>query len=346
MPEMEKSTVWTITEPLAKAAPDAQGQDAVTRVLLQGGWGSPAEWAASQICRKASEAPLFLLSGGDGTLPAFSQRVFLRGGWDVRRLVSNGRCVGWRWEDDDAVYALLGGVLPSDRRAGRGEQAASTFCNLETALQEGGLAFSDVVRTWLYLDKILDWYDEFNRVRDAFFRSRNVYGGLVPASTGIGSANVWQTAIATGAIAIRAKRPDAVCCRALPSPLQCPALEYGSSFSRAVEVETKVGRAVFISGTASIEPGGKTAWVGDPVRQLDLTMDVVEAILDSRGMTFQDTTRGILYLKEAAYLPLWQAWLAKRGLKNLPIGIAEADVCRDDLLVELELDACTRPYNR
>lgn len=342
MPEMEKSDVWTVTEPLEGITSLARGQDPAAHVLIQGGWGSPAEWEASQIPGKDGEAPLFLLSGGDGTLPAFSQRVFLRGAGNLQPLSLDGRRVGWRWEDGDAVYALLGGVLPSDRKAAREEQAASAFRNLEAALQAGGLAFPDVVRTWLYLDKILDWYDGFNRVRDEFFRSRNVYGGLVPASTGIGSANVWQTAIVTGALAIRAKRPCAVHCRALPSPLQCPALEYGSSFSRAVEIEAKAGRAILVSGTASIEPGGKTAWVGDPAHQLDLTMDVVEAILDSHGMTFRDTTRGILYLKEAAYLPLWHAWLAKRGLQDLPIGVAEADVCRDDLLVELELDACTR----
>lgn len=339
---MRKNAVWTITEPLAAAASDARGQNVGARLLMQGGWGSSSEWAHSKIPGQDGETPLFLLCGGDGALPAFSQRVLLRDGGNASRLFADGRCVGWRWEDEDAVYALLGGVLPSDRRSGREEQAASAFRNLETALQAGGLSFSDVVRTWLYLDKILEWYDGFNRVRDEFFRSRNIYGGLVPASTGIGSANVWKTAIATGAIAIRAKRPGSVRCRALPSPLQCPALEYGSSFSRAVEVATDAGCAVFISGTASIEPGGKTAWVGNPARQLELTMDVVEAILDSRGMTFRDAARGVLYLKEAAYLPLWRAWLAKRGLQNLPVGVAEADVCRDDLLVELELDALRR----
>ena len=50
----------------------------------------------------------------------------------------------------------------------------------------------------------------------------------------------------------------------LPSPLQCPALEYGSSFSRAAELRTPGWRRVVVSGTASILPGShEVAHVGD-----------------------------------------------------------------------------------
>jgi len=49
--------------------------------------------------------------------------------------------------------------------------------------------FSHVARTWLYLDNLLDWYDDFNVVRTSFFRKHDVFRGLVPASTGIGGSN-------------------------------------------------------------------------------------------------------------------------------------------------------------
>lgn len=45
--------------------------------------------------------------------------------------------------------------------------------------------FSHVIRTWFYNNRLLDWYEEFNRARDTFFESRGVFDRLVPASTGL-----------------------------------------------------------------------------------------------------------------------------------------------------------------
>ena len=128
------------------------------------------------------------------------------------------------------------------------------------------------------------------------------------------------------------------CALPISSPLQCAALQYGSSFSRAVEIGTPEYRTLMVSGTASIEPGGATAHVDDVERQIQLTMDVVEAILTSRGMGWKDATRAVMYLKKASYTGLWQAWLRRNRLEALPLLTVEADVCRDDLLVELEVD--------
>jgi enamine deaminase RidA (YjgF/YER057c/UK114 family) len=115
-------------------------------------------------------------------------------------------------------------------------------------------------------------------------------------------------------------------------------LQYGSSFSRAVEIGTPEYRTLMVSGTASIEPGGATAHVDDVKQQIQLTMDVVEAILVSRGMGWSDATRAVMYLKRASYLEVWQSWLKAHRLESLPLLTIEADVCRDDLLVELEVD--------
>jgi enamine deaminase RidA (YjgF/YER057c/UK114 family) len=139
-------------------------------------------------------------------------------------------------------------------------------------------------------------------------------------------------------LAMQPKRPE-VRCFAVPSPLQCPALEYGSSFSRAVEVAIPGQRRLYISGTASIHPDGRTAHVGDAEAQVALTMEVVAAILQSRGMDWTDTVRGIGYFKHMADAPLLDAWCAVRGLAGWPVIAAKNDICRDDLLFELELDA-------
>ena len=306
--------------------------------IARAGWGSPETLAAVQ---DLDVPAIWLCNQETGGLPAIVQRTLISNG-SAQSIALNGREVGVRYDDAYADYVLLTGVLPTDLAAPRETQAKSVFENIEAALHTVGFDFHDVVRTWLYLDKLLEWYDPFNRVRDAFFESRHIFGGFVPASTGIGSANVTGSAIIAGALAMRPKAGETVTRGMLESPLQCPALDYRSSFSRAAEIVTPEGRAVFVSGTASIAFGGETAHVGDPKKQIDLTMDVVAAILKTRDMDFRNTSRAIAYIKRPEYRPLWQQWLADH---DLPSNLAQeviADVCRDDLLFEIELDAVAR----
>jgi hypothetical protein len=56
-------------------------------------------------------------------------------------------------------------------------------------------------------------------------------------------------------------------------------------------------------------------------------------------MTWHDAVRGIAYFKTLEDLPVYEAVCAEMGLNRLPVALAHADVCRDDLLFELELDA-------
>jgi enamine deaminase RidA (YjgF/YER057c/UK114 family) len=308
------------------------------RAFSQTGWGSREQLLRATVGAKGTSVPQLWLCGGSGELPPVQQRFVVEGA-EPRLVCRHGCTVGVVYQDAFAEYCLLTGVLPPDLTAPREVQTAAVFEGIEDALSDAGMTFANVVRTWLYMDRILEWYDPFNRARDAFFRSRGVYDGLVPASTGIGSANLCGAAITACAIAVKPRVPGAVAVEAVPSPLQCAALQYGSSFSRAVEIGTPEARTLMVSGTASIEPGGATAHVGDVPRQIQLTMDVVEAILASRGMGWRDATRAVMYLKKAAYLGEWQAWLRARRLEGLPLVTVEADVCRDDLLVELEVDA-------
>ena len=318
----------------------ARGIDVPRRgqVIAQTGWGSLEQLKHAEVGAQGTDVPQLWLCGGSGGLPPVYQRLMVEG-VKARLIRRHGCTVGAIYADDYAEYCILTGVLPPDASASREAQTTAVFEGIEDALTEANMTFAHVARTWLYMDKILEWYTPFNRARDAFFRARGVYDGLVPASTGIGSANMCGTAITACALAIRPKIAGALTIEAIPSPLQCAALEYGSSFSRAVEIGTPQHRVLMVSGTASIEPGGATAHVDDVQKQIQLTMNVVEAILTSRGMTWQDTTRAVMYLKKAEYVKIWQTWLKKHQLRDLPVLTIEADVCRDDLLVELELDA-------
>ena len=252
----------------------------------------------------------------------------------VERLTFAGRVVGSVFNDGLARHCRLGGLRPASATASPSSQARATFELLEAALRDAGMTFANVARTWFYLNNILAWYGDFNKVRDEFFRKRNVFDGLVPASTGVGGANIAGTALMAGAYAVTGGQLVAV-----PSPLQCPAPKYGSSFSRAVELKLPDHCRLWISGTASIAPEGKTVHVCDVAGQIALTMQVVAAILESRGLNWQDASRTIAYVSEATMAQQFQEYRAANGLTDLPVLTTENVICRDDLLFEIELDA-------
>ena len=259
------------------------------------------------------------------------------GGACGRPVYDGARHIGTLHESAGATVCFFEELVPADPGASREAQTLSIFETIARVLQAEGMEFGHLTRTWFYLDKILDWYDLFNQTRTPFLKARGAFEGLMPASTGIGIANRFGAAVVAGALAIKPKGAAVV--REVASPMQCPALNYQSSFSRAVEVERAGSRALYISGTASIGPGGATAHVGDPQAQIALTMEVVAAILRSRQMVWSDCTRAIAYLKEVRDARLFADYLRANGLETLPLTWVHSDVCRDDLLFEIELDA-------
>lgn len=295
---------------------------------------------------------LHRLSGGDwpvtwvedGTgngCPVAGIQVQAVEGVEVKPVKLRGRTIGAVFEDDSARYCVLGSLGPEGARSSRVSQARATFDAIEQALELVGMDFSQVYRTWFYLDEILDWYDEFNQIRNRFFRERKVFDGLVPASTGVGGSNAAGTAVVADLLAV-APKSDSVQLEAIPSPLQCPALEYGSSFSRAVEMRLPGQQRVYVSGTASIAPEGETVHIGDVDQQVRASMDVVAAILDSRQLGWNDVTRVIGYFKNGEDTSAFGRYCREHELPDLPAVIAKNDICRDDLLFEIELDAAAR----
>ena len=298
-------------------------------------WGTPDEVRA----QARADEPSFRLCRPEGALPGTKLPFVSPGARKVRAISRGGRVVANVFEDEDARYLLAAGVMPADPAAPRGEQATSVFLELEGVLAEEGMTFADVVRTWLYIDRVCEWYNEFNAARSAFFETRHVFETFLPASTGIGCGNLDGAALIAGAIAMKPKRPG-VRAEIVESPLQAPAMAYKSSFSRAAEIIGPADRQLFISGTASIKPNSHdVAYVGDIEKQVDCTMKAVFAILESRGYGWSDTTRAIVYLKRPEFRDAWRACLRKAGLPDGFAAETVCDVCRDEWLFEIELDA-------
>ena len=69
-------------------------------------------------------------------------------------------------------------------------------------------------------------------------------------------------------------------------------------------------------------------------------MRAVEAIYNSRGMSWQNVSGALVYLKRESYRAAWDRWLA--GHPEFPRAHARsivADVCRPEWLFEIESDA-------
>ena len=98
-------------------------------------------------------------------------------------------------------------------------------------------------------------------------------------------------------------------------------------------------RKLFVSGTASIAESGETVHHGDVAGQIDLTMDVVAAILWTAGASWSDVTRATAYFPHTTDVRVFRALCARRDLGALPVLCMESTICRGDLLFELELDA-------
>ncbi len=265
-------------------------------------------------------------------------QIYAVSGVAVETISQKNNPIARIYEDNYAKYCFLGNIQPDDVSASRRRQTKQTLKNLETGLNLAGMEMTDIVRTWFFNHKILDWYKEFNSVRSEFYREKHIFNRFLPASTGIGANNPFQSALISGALAMKTAQKK-VTVKEILSPLQCPAYDYQSSFSRAVEITTPEYRHLFISGTASINSNGETAHINNTEAQIDLTFRVVEAILKSRSMSYSNVVRTIVYFKHKKSASALKQYYDKYGLSPAQLIIGHNDICRENLLFEIELDA-------
>ena len=130
----------------------------------------------------------------------------------------------------------------------------------------------------------------------------------------------------------------------------CEAYHYSkpSAFSRGMEVDLGVARLVFVSGTASVGADGSTLHPGDFKAQARRAFENARAVLAAAGLDWADVVKVNFYLADiaahyAAFNEVRSAWYSEIGLDVYPASTCvEARLCREDLLVEMELVAIAR----
>jgi enamine deaminase RidA (YjgF/YER057c/UK114 family) len=263
-----------------------------------------------------------------------------------RPLTAAGTTWGQLVEGQDALFLMLSDVgqhVRAVRSLPPAEETRLVLAAAEEALASCGWSFQNVRRTWFYLHGILAWYSEFNQVRNAAFRRMGLIDGAslptIPASTGIEGRNVAGGACTLDLLATapRGERRHEV--RRLAHAKQNEATAYGSAFARGLSLRLTQAAYVFVSGTASIDEHGKTAHVGDFEAQVRCSLAAVQSVLGSGGASVGDICQGTAFLKHADDFETYQRVAAELGFSGLPIVSIVADVCRDDLLFELDATA-------
>lgn len=113
------------------------------------------------------------------------------------------------------------------------------------------------------------------------------------------------------------------------------------SFARGTVTGKAWGQTVFVSGTASIV-GHESLFPGDPARQTEETMRNIAAVLDEAGVPGRGGPLGARLESLRVYVrfPEQQgviraALLASTG-QAVPTAWIQAEICREELLVEIE----------
>ncbi len=283
----------------------------------------------------------WLLAGGNGALGGIQVHA-VSGPTDWCPLRAGSTIVGWAFSQDGIRWATTGGLLVSEMKL-PGQQARAVFEGGEAILKQAGMELKDVVRTWCYLDHILEWYGDFNLMRNKLFIQRGMLrkndGGnvpLVPASTGMGVTPVGAGRCCVEMFAVSGANGKVE--RLSAAGKQRSAYEYGSAFARAAVSPTPAGRSLFVSGTAAIDEAGNTCCVGDIPGQIGMTLDCLLAVVKDAHFAPENIVQAIAYCKTQDVVDVF----LKQFTQTIPCSwiVVIGDVCRDDLLFEAEVTAC------
>jgi len=254
----------------------------------------------------------------------------------------------------------VGGITSSNNFSSVYHQSKDVFQKMYEILEIEGMDFSDVVRQWNFIESILQIsqngagpkqnYQIFNDVRTDFYNTSNYKNGY-PAATGIGmnSGGVILEFIAVtdseANLIIPIKNPQQIDAHQYTEKVLVGAnsdIKATPKFERAKVLATENGDKIFISGTAAIL-GENTIKDNSVETQTEITIDNIDALISSQNMN----THGItvdgetvkeyirVYVKDEKEIPKVKE-VCENKWGNIQALYLVSDICRDDLLVEIE----------
>jgi chorismate lyase/3-hydroxybenzoate synthase len=323
--------------------------ETLVRSDLLGVIAPPLDFAALPV---ADDLPLLrinaacLASSHDATCEVLLSRQSIRHGRSP--LVAGGRAINYRCTDD-----FIFGVIEVDESAFTLEGERTPLLQAAEAGYRGifrlleDLGYSTLLRAWNYIGGInveshgIERYRQFNIGRqNAFVSDGRAITGNVPAACALGvNDGPLQLAFLGSRQAMRA----------IENPRQVSAYNYPSqygprspTFSRAALFNTAHDEILFISGTASII-GHQSVHPGDIVAQVAESLVNVSILLDQANKvrhahlpcTLADVSYRV-YVRNVSDLDaIRQEFERIVGTEAVAVYL-QSDVCRSDLLVEIE----------
>jgi enamine deaminase RidA (YjgF/YER057c/UK114 family) len=256
---------------------------------------------------------------------------------------------------------VFAGGLGSDRlQSDIYIQSIDAFEQMHNILLAENMDFSNVIRQWNYIEKITDFNDNnqhyqiFNDVRSAFYNNSHFVHGY-PAATGIG--------METGGVIIdfiAMKENTNLTIIPIKSPVQSDAHQYTKKvlahneiagnvaettpkFERAKAIVSGNSCLVHISGTSAIK-GQFSVEANDATKQINITLDSIYKLIANEnlikhGINSSQVKATPCYFRVYVKNPTDYSKVktaCEKYIKDVPAIYLKADICRPELLVEVE----------
>lgn len=246
------------------------------------------------------------------------------------------------------------------------ENARNAFARLLQAFLQLGIGLNQIYRQWNYVEQIFGIqkidrksrqnYQVFNEARAEYYANYRTVSGF-PAATGIGTA---FNGVTIECMAVECD--DEVKTIAISNPKQTNSYKYGQEvlkgepqknsnqnqapqFERARLMTNGISSRLFVSGTASII-GQETIGIDDVVMQTRVTIANIQSLVSEENLrahypeldAVPDKYAYVrVYVKNQEDIFVVKT-ICSGYFRNVPITFVQADICRADLLVEIEAE--------
>jgi len=207
---------------------------------------------------------------------------------------------------------------------------------IDTLSSQGGTLRDHCIRTWIYLKDVDVFYQGMVDSRSELFSQQGLTNDThYIASTGIEGACAHRSdLVAMDAYSILGLAPEQMSYLNDFDHL-CATKDYNVTFERGTRIAYADRSHLFISGTASIDRAGRVVHPGNVLRQLDLALSNIDALLSSVSANLADMMYLLVYLRDPTDFACVDRYLNNR-FPDLPILIVQGSVCRPEWLVEVE----------
>lgn len=246
-------------------------------------------------------------------------------------------------ENGSGHFLFAGGFHGDVINFGIEQQSKEIFHMVMELMRKEGFPINSIIRQWNYIEQITKFdgenqhYQMFNNARSEFY-SKTTWENGYPAATGIG-ANLGGVLVDLDAVVF--SNPDSYA-TPIDNKLQVAAHAYSEGvlananckkttpkFERAKSMTFGDKKVVYISGTAAIR--GEESLIGVGLeQQLHITMENIDQLIGEAKLKMLR-----VYLKDKSFFEEAERLLNAYHL-NIPISYMWADVCRDELLIEIE----------